>query len=76
LTEYAEVNIRYQAVTDIGKMDLVNKLTALLAKLLAVIAGSSLQGSTRWRVGMLTDMAVANNVSAVLAIIRLEAILN
>jgi len=40
----------------------------MLANLLAIIAGSSLQDSTQCRVGILTD----RGVGAILAIIRLE----
>jgi len=76
LTEYAEVNIGYQAVTGIDEMNSVLSLTTMLANLLAIIVGSSLQDPTQCRVGMLTDRVVGNDVSAVLAIIRLEAILN
>ena len=76
MTEYAEMNIGYQAVTDIGEVGSVPGFTALLAKLLAVVAGRSLQDPTQCRVGMLTDRVVDNDISAGLAIIRLEAILN
>lgn len=67
------MNIGYQVVTSTGERDSVRKFTALLAKLLAIIAGRSLQGPTQCCVGMLTDRLVSNDVSAVLAIIRLEA---
>ena len=70
------MNIGYQAVTGIDEMNSVLSVTTLLVNQLAIIAGSSLQDPTRWRVGMLTDRVVGNDVSAVLAIIRLEGILN
>jgi len=70
------MTIEYQVVTSIDEMNSVLSLTAMLANLLAIIAGSSLQDPTQCRVGMLTDRVVGNSVSRVLAIIRLEAILN
>jgi len=45
----------------------------MLANLLAVVDNRSLQNPTQCCVGMLTDRVVDNNVSVVLAIIRLEA---
>jgi len=63
-------------VTSIDEMNSVLSLTTMLANLLAIIAGSSLQDATQCCDGMLTDRVVANDISAGLAIIRLEAILN
>ena len=70
------MTIEYQVVTSIDEMNSVLSLTTMLVNLLAIIAGSSLQDPTQCRVGMLTDRVVGNSVSRVLAIIRLEAILN
>ena len=70
------MTIEYKVVTSIDEMNSVLNLTTMLANLLAIIAGSSLQDPTQCRVGMLTDRVVGNSVSRVLAIIRLEAILN
>jgi len=71
-----EVTIWYQAVTSIDEMCLALSLTTMLANLLAIIAGSSLQDPTQCCVSIFVDRVVGNDVSAVLAIIRLEAVLN
>ena len=53
-------------MTSVGKMDSVINSATMLADLLAIIAGSSLQEPTQCCVGMLTDRVVDNDVSAVL----------
>ena len=70
------MTIGYQVVTGIAETGSVPGLTTLLANLLAVVASRSPQDPTQCRVGMLTDRLVGNDVSAGLAILRLEEILN
>ena len=70
------MNIGYQVVTSIDEMNLVRKLTTILANWLAVAGRGSLRGSDRCSFGTLSVEGSDNGVSGVLAIIRLEAILN
>jgi len=70
------VNIGYQVMTGTDERDSVKKFTALLANLLAIVTGRSLQELNRRSAGRLVFGELGIGVSGVLAIIRLEAILN
>jgi hypothetical protein len=62
LTEYAKVNIRYQVVASIGKMDLAPGLTTFLTSLSTVAANRLFQGPNRCCVGHVASETMGNIV--------------